>query len=416
MKTNEKRSSSKHRKGAITVLAALFLIVVLAFLAFSIDFGYITVTASELQNAADAGVLSGARALPDGRDAAIAAAQLWASKNVAAGKSVATVASDDIEIGVWDDGTAKFTALTSNSNETPNAVRMTCRRTSARGNSLKLFFAPIIGTNSTDLVATATARIKSFRCGLIIGISSVSMSGGSHTNSYNAAVGPYNAAAPKTNGHVCSNGDIVMSGSSAINGDAHPGNGHVVKSSSSIGVLGKISPLNKSLAYSPADLGDTATNNSNLSIPLSQNNKKALDSKRDFVLSGGDSVKLPPGKYYFNKMSLSGGSSIIISGPTEIYATGDVSLSGGSMANLTMLPKNLQLFPMGSKCVLSGDSEFCGVVYNPTAKVERSGDSDFYGAIVAGQLVLSGSGGIHADESLDSQLLKGGAKGAKLLE
>lgn len=79
-----------------------------------------------------------------------------------------------------------------------------------------------------------------------------------------------------------------------------------------------------------------------------------------------------------------------------------------------MLPKNLQLFPMGSKCVLSGDSEFCGVVYNPTAKVERSGDSDFYGAIVACQLVLSGSGGIHADESLDSQLLKGGAKGAKI--
>ena len=94
-----------------------------AFLAFSIDFGYITVTASELQNAADAGVLSGAQALHDGRDAAIAAAQLWASKNVAAGKSVATVVSDDIEIddleiddieiGVWDDDTATFTALTS---------------------------------------------------------------------------------------------------------------------------------------------------------------------------------------------------------------------------------------------------------------------------------------------------------------
>ena len=103
---------------SVGVGTILFLIVVSAFLAFSIDFGYITVTASELQNAADAGVLSGAQALHDGRDAAIAAAKLWASKNVAAGKSVATVASDDteiddIEIGVWDDDTATFTGLTS---------------------------------------------------------------------------------------------------------------------------------------------------------------------------------------------------------------------------------------------------------------------------------------------------------------
>ncbi len=416
MITHVKRSTHKQRQGAITVLAAIFLVVVLAFLAFSIDFGYITVTASELQNAADAGALSGARALSQGRDAAIAAAQLWASKNLAAGKSVATIASEDVEIGVWDDTTAAFTVLAAGSSNTPNAVRLTCRRTSTRGNPLNLFFAPVVGTSSTDLVTTATARVKTSRCGLIIGLSGVSMSGGSHTDSYNAENGPYDAAAPQTNGHVCSNGDIAMSGSSAINGDAHPGNGYQVKSSSSIGVLGQTSPLSKSLTYSPTDPGDTATNNNNSSIPLSQNNKKALNSKLDFSLSGGDSVNLPPGKYYFNKMTLSGGSSIKISGPTEIFVNGEVSLSGGSIANLTMLPKNLQLFPMGSKCVISGDSQFYGVVYGPTAKVERSGDSDFHGAIIAGQLVLSGGGGIHADESLDSQLLKGGSQGAKLLE
>ncbi len=418
MKANEKKSSYKQRKGAITVLAALFLIVVLAFLAFSIDCGYITVTASELQNAADAGVLSGARALHDGRDAAIAAAQLWASKNLAAGKSVSTIASEDIEIGVWDDDTATFTALAPESSETPNAVRMTCRRTSTRGNPLNLFFAPLIGTNSTDLVAKATARVKTSRCGLIIGISSVSMSGSSHTNSYNSTNGTYDDDEPQTtgHGHVCSNGDIAMSGSTAINGDAHPGNGHMVNSSSSVGVLGKISPLNKSLSYPSPDLGDTATNNSNSSIPLTMNNKKAMNSKGDLVLSGADRLDLPPGKYYFNKLTLSGGSSINISGSTEIYTTGDVNISGGSVANLAKIPKNFQLFPMGSKCTLSGNSDFYGIVYGPTTKVIRSSDSTFYGAIIAGQLVLSGSGGVYADDSLDSQLLKGGAQGAKLLE
>jgi hypothetical protein len=105
-----------------------------------------------------------------------------------------------------------------------------------------------------------------------------------------------------------------------------------------------------------------------------------------------------------------------ISGPTVIYVTGDCSLSGGSLANLTFLPKNLQWYPMGSKCAISGDSAFYGAVYGPTAKIERSGESDYYGSIIGGELVLSGSGGIHADESLDSQSLEGGPRNAMLVQ
>ena len=131
------KSKHRQRRGAITVLAAFFLIVVMAFLAFAVDWGHVTVTESELQNAADAGALSGARALPDGRVAAVAAAQLWAGKNVAAGQQVATVASEDVEIGLWDDETALFTMLPANSSESPNAVRVTCRRMAARGSQLK---------------------------------------------------------------------------------------------------------------------------------------------------------------------------------------------------------------------------------------------------------------------------------------
>jgi hypothetical protein len=242
------------------------------------------------------------------------------------------------------------------------------------------------------------------------------MSGSSRTDSYDSSMGPYSATTAGNLGHICSNGDITMSGSAAINGDAHPGPGKIVKSSSSIGVIGSISPLENALAFPPVDPGDAATNNDNLKIPLSSNNILALNGKGEFKLSGGDSVDLPPGRYYFSKMDLSGGSTIKISGPTEIYVTGDVSLSGGSMANLTLLPKNLQLFPMGSKCDISGGSAFYGVVYGPTAKVDRSSSASFFGAIVAGQLVMSGSGGIHADQSLDSQLLGGGSQRAKLVE
>ncbi len=70
------------RRGAIAILSAFMLVIVVGFLAFSVDFGYVIVTESQLQNAADAAALSAARALPSGRAAAVTAAQSWATKKI----------------------------------------------------------------------------------------------------------------------------------------------------------------------------------------------------------------------------------------------------------------------------------------------------------------------------------------------
>jgi hypothetical protein len=66
-------------------------------------------------------------------------------------------AGEDVEIGLWDDKRLRFTVLAENSPEAPNAVRVTCRRTAARGNALNLFFARVIGTTSAELSASAIA-------------------------------------------------------------------------------------------------------------------------------------------------------------------------------------------------------------------------------------------------------------------
>jgi Flp pilus assembly protein TadG len=388
------------RQGAVLVLACISLIAVVAFLAFSIDFGYTVLTESELQNAADSAALSGALALAQGREFAAPAATAWAAKNVAAGEPV-QIQEADVEIGIWDEDTASLTVLDPNSEESPNAVRVTCRRTKNTGNPLKLFIAPILGTESFDLTVSATARLKSSRCGLFIGLEAVTMSGSSHTDSYRSNDGPYNSLGARDQGHVCTNGNIKMSGSTAIRGNGHPGPEGSVDSSSSVGVLGSTDPLPEPISFPPVDPGDASSVNDNGSIPMSDEGIAPLNGG-EFKLSGGDGVDLPPGTYYFSKMTLSGGSAIRISGATVIYVSGECSLSGGSVTNLTALPKNLQLNVMGSKCVISGGSEFYGIVYAPTAKVERSGDSDYFGSIVGRELVLSGSGGLHGDESLDA--------------
>ena len=397
MKTRSLRES---RKGATLVLFTILLVVLLGMVAFAVDIGYVSLARTQLQASADSAALAGAAALQNGADGARAEAIRFAGFHIAAGAAVSIADDDDVQLGLWDDDTRLFTPLALGDESGANAVRVTCRRSQAQGKPVGLFFGRVLGSSSTDALAQATARVRPTVCGLIIGITKATMSGSSHTDSYNSEQGAYSAGTAGERGHVCSDGPITMSGSSAIHGDAHPGQGYTVSSSSSIGVLGEIEPRTSPLNLPAIDSGDAASNNNNYNIPTSLLGKNPLNSKSEFSLSGGDVVNLPPGTYYWAKMSLSGGSTVKISGSTTIYVTGDVSLSGGSLANLTLQPKNLQLFPMGSNCTISGSSEFYGVVYGPAAKVVRSGDSDYYGMIVGKELVLSGSGGIHADESL----------------
>ncbi len=150
------------------------------------------------------------------------------------------------------------------------------------------------------------------------------------------------------------------------------------------------------------NLGDAATVNNNAHIPPTSKGKSPLDSQGNFSLSGGDSVTLQPGTYYFAKLQLSGGSSLGITGQTIVYCTDDVDLSGGTVTNTQQLPANFQLYSTGNSVDLSGGSDFYGVVYAPTANIQRSGGGDLYGMAVGASLNVSGGSGLHYDQSLSS--------------
>ncbi|OAI55041.1 hypothetical protein AYO47_02650 [Planctomyces sp. SCGC AG-212-M04] len=160
------RSEQSTRRGIVLPFAALMLAATMAFVAFSVDWGYIVLTESELQTAADSAALAAAHALPTSRSAATIAAQTWAAKNRAAKSSVSLVTYEDIEFGAWDSATATFTPLPMTSMTAPNAIRVTCRRLASRGTGLKLFFAATFGTKSTDLRVSAIARVKDDVLGL----------------------------------------------------------------------------------------------------------------------------------------------------------------------------------------------------------------------------------------------------------
>ena len=156
------RSRRLRRSGMVTLWVCMTLLLMLAFVGFAADAGWVYLVDHQLQNAADAGALAGAQQVKIDPTLAVVQATLVAQANKAGGalvKRAANPANDpggDVVIGVYDRGSSTFTA-TLNS---PNAVKVVCRRTSSSpGGTLPLHFAAPAGFSSSNVTCYAIAMV-----------------------------------------------------------------------------------------------------------------------------------------------------------------------------------------------------------------------------------------------------------------
>jgi Mg-chelatase subunit ChlD len=168
------RRPGPRRKGVITVLAALTLILIFAFVAFAVDTGRIVLTQTNLQNACDAAALAASQELSmaleanmegeDGVEEALEAAREVA-REVAEANGVYIDEEVDVRFGKrWFD---------EENGEWPiewdvvpyNVVRVTARRdqedTSAADGRLPMAFGWAVGVDSVELSNSATAFFES---------------------------------------------------------------------------------------------------------------------------------------------------------------------------------------------------------------------------------------------------------------
>lgn len=159
-----------NQAGAVAVMVAITMVVLLAMGAAAIDIGHALVARNELQNVSDAAALAGTRALGimyegmtpaeqqaytlTGADRAIvvAAVQDTASANSAAGVTI-TILPSDIQIGTWSMATRTLTPTVNQ----PKAVRVLSRRDAASNGAISTFLAGVIGMSSVSVSAVATA-------------------------------------------------------------------------------------------------------------------------------------------------------------------------------------------------------------------------------------------------------------------
>lgn len=134
------------------VLFAFMLVFILAMVAFAVDMGYVMLVRTQLQVAADSAAMAAAKVMADKPEDVFASAEKFAAFHTVSGEPM-KLAPEDVEFGIWDIETRRFTPTPS----VGNAIRVTARRDAGRGGEVPLFFARAINIKSFEMKASAVA-------------------------------------------------------------------------------------------------------------------------------------------------------------------------------------------------------------------------------------------------------------------
>lgn len=157
----------KKREGAVLVLSAIMLFVMLAFLAFTVDTGYLASTKGEIRRSADAAAIAGCWELFEGlgqgksqaecQPAVIAEAAQYASLNAIANTSPSLsnqLNSPGVAVGYLPSITSQ--TLSTNSSLPFFAVKVAVQKSAQLNGEVPYFFGKIFGDSGRAIEASAT--------------------------------------------------------------------------------------------------------------------------------------------------------------------------------------------------------------------------------------------------------------------
>lgn len=253
----------------------------------------------------------------------------------------------------------------------------------------------VLRLRSTGRLATAErtveVRIRRESGFGLFAKTSLELAGSGRIDSYDSARGDY-ASTVGEDARVGSNGSVdTGSVSTTIGGDVYSG-GTVSGAGTVTGAT--VTGMAPITLDPVAPCGPAYSDGSGLSGSYAYNG--AADG--DLVASGLDDVRLDPGTYCFDNITLSGSATLTVTaGPVEIFLTGTADFGGGGLVNETHSPSALMIRSSGDEFSLAGTTAVHAVVYAPDAVLTISGTADFYGTAVADRIRTNGSVGVHVD-------------------
>jgi len=358
------------QRGVVAILFVLMLPVLLGFAALAVDLARLNQTRVELQNAADAAALAGARSLNDaGGDpynwtAAENRAKELAHYNIADGVPI-PANNVQVQTGYWNlqsrTWSDKSLSYTHVNGDFP-AVR------AAIDHSLNLFFAPFVGINDSNVRAIAIAILARVPDPPF----DYAIFSGSPTKQLNMNGSNFNIT-----GSVHTNNRLLINGSSITITEAAQAVETITTNGSGI-TIGERLPNSSSISmpdYSDAvaEAAEAANQTYNTSL----------------TINGGDITSEPIYVQGDNNTITVNGSGFTATG--AVMADGNITINGGGTASgdsqVCFYSKNGDITLNGSKNGLNG------VLYAPNGKITINGsEGNIKGSVVGNEVRINGSG------------------------
>ncbi|MBI2825113.1 MAG: hypothetical protein HYX69_10545 [Planctomycetia bacterium] len=170
------KKATHNRRGAVVVLAAILMIVLLGMVAFAMDLGYLVNARTELQRSADSAAIAATWELIDDQPGPnmdlsdeIAKARQFAaqyaslnfvcSSSPGVNQNASNSTSGDVVVGYLQNPSDPSQQMTFANQNQYNSVQVTVRRSAAENGEVPMFFGRVLGDQSQGVTAQATAAI-----------------------------------------------------------------------------------------------------------------------------------------------------------------------------------------------------------------------------------------------------------------
>jgi len=379
----------KNSRGAVAPITIVLMVAFFALLAIVIDLGHLMLVRNQLQNAADAGALAGARALFLNNSTSTPA---WATGQAAAIATVQANKADtltlaepsgNVQTGYWDTtwtpATAPAQLLSTGIIPGPTdaaAVKVTVQKNATSNGPVALTFAQIFGLTTVNVAAHATAI--------------VSPTSGPFAYALFSNLNLSITGAENITGSVFTNNNLTINGAENISGAAVGVTGVSLTGAGNIGsvVAGTTNEISDSGAFSIGSESGGAQ-----IIPLSNynytsqiENTAATTINGNWTQSGALNIS---GNMYVTGTATINGA---INDSGAILANGNITVTGA--ANISGSGQ-IFIYSANGNITINGATNFgtgnsSAILYAPNGTVTIIGASNINGGIIANQITLPG--------------------------
>lgn len=342
-------------RGFTIVYGSIVIFAMIGLISLAVDWGRAQTGKRQLQDAVDAAARYAVTGVSDGT--AVAKAQAAASENSVDGTTLSLLSSD-IELGTWDSVARTFTVSSTNR----NAVRITGRRSAARGTAVPLAFGRIIGRDSVDLSASAVAVQNTLSASPnVVGLSSVTLTGSGKIQRTPGEGGTVT---------VASNGTYSLTWGQQIAGDVLYRNTPPSTPNGANCITGTQTAMSSDIAYATPTTpgGTTYVGAANYS---------------------GGTYSVPAGNYSATSVTIGGGAVFNAAGNVNIYCSGPVDIGNGATINTNSGAYKFTIYQTAASTVNINVGTLYMRIVAPLSNVSINGSTVLYGSVVSKNLTVA---------------------------